>query len=1354
MTYVHFVQADGLSRRAHLHVPLKGRRRLSAILREHDLDTGRAEPMFVSVTRANRLQKVDLGSFVDAISKPGSELQVMRASWPKTLVGPRDVITITYLPLGGGGGSQGGGRKSGLAIGASVAALLLAVVAPFAIPAIATTGLGFAAGSLGYAAISVAYAGVIIGLNYIASRAGQAKANKESDNRPVYGVSGGGNLPKPGDRIPVIYGQIWTTPALSQPDYSVYEGEDQTLFKRMTVGCGEYTLKAVRIGTQEVWRDGAYQNGLGAAVQLEFVAPGGASALVPSSVTASPDVAGIDLPRPGSSPEWAGPFPLSPVGVNTSILQFNIVCPGGIFAMGPTGSKFAGTSYATVAHPYIQYALADGNGNPAGPWLEVPNTAIEANSQKPVRRTFTINVPAGRYVARAKNLAAEIPSNQSGANGATWDFAGGYIPEAQIRPGISELAMKIKAGPGLSITQFSQIECLVQRKLPVYRGSGFVTAESRLALDAFVDICVDANYGAGMPPELVDLGKVVAYIGALDKFNTFDGQINGPISVWEAWSTVLGPMRAEPVQRGTVLSFQRDEQQAIRRHHFTRRQILSGSSAGEINLNRGEGTSSIRSEFYTGGDPRRRNEVTARYGPEPLASTLVNFEGVTDHEHATHLTRWTASSNFYRRETRRFRVELQHRSILPGDMIGVDTWFFSKGITVGVGDAISGTRYRLDGDVVWPATKPSPLYAFIIDRQGREFGPLGCTVDDANGWIDLNGSDISAAQVASGLTLAQALQPDDGGSTTHIRVGTLTELTENWIVKAVRPNDEYTADIEVVNDAPEVWDAIGEGYTTPPEVFEVEDTDPPIPRVRWVNATVAQVQQGLVCRWACAPTRGAVGYEVQVTRDGGDNWGPISNGPSTTGEFAIEHIEAASNSIRARGWGRFGVPGPWVTADFSTVQESITGELADEIQSLRDDIQDIADIGQATLDEGAKLIETQVKLLEERIDELAEALATVEGTSFLARDYAKIAHEQGFAAVSKETELRLTGDANEAAQRTVVASRLTNAEGTILAQAGVLQTYGTRIQQTENGLVSQSQSITTLDSRINNANGTIAGQASAVQQLQTTVTQQGNNITSLSQQITSLQSTINNTNGTVAAQANAVNNLTTNVAQVDGRLTATAQSVTALSSTIAGQGTISLTQLQQTFSQSGGASTATYGVAIAQDGNAIGGFRLTGLVRPGFPGVVQFGIDGNLLVSGSVRAQSIQANSITRGNIAINQINEYFGADLAPFATLGPGGVRIQSGSFFVPEGCTADILMIATVNWQGTPNSQVFGTLRINNVQLGYAGVLAANAFWTLGGSIQVGPGSHFVTMDWSCTANGGAIVTYQKTIIRVTYR
>jgi hypothetical protein len=145
--------------------------------------------------------------------------------------------------------------------------------------------------------------------------------------RPLYGVSGGGNLPRKGDRIPVGYGECWSQPDLSQPDYLIYDGDDVILYKRMTLCLGKYDVHEIQVGAATLWtkEDGvrppwntivgapvgeggggeegtiSRTSGTGGAppgtTEVEIIPPGGTSTLVPGSVYTSPFVGGIQLPR-------------------------------------------------------------------------------------------------------------------------------------------------------------------------------------------------------------------------------------------------------------------------------------------------------------------------------------------------------------------------------------------------------------------------------------------------------------------------------------------------------------------------------------------------------------------------------------------------------------------------------------------------------------------------------------------------------------------------------------------------------------------------------------------------------------------------------------------------------------------------------------------------------------------------------------------------------------------------------------------------------------------------------------------------------------------------------------------------
>ena len=183
------------------------------------------------------------------------------------------------------------------------------------------------------------------------------------------------------------------------------------------------------------------------AVQIEMITPGSTSALVPTEITASPDVAGIELPRPGASPEYAGWYRVAPVGVQVGRIQINYSLPAGAWVSGPQGSKFAGNTYDITIHGYFEYAPCDGNGNPTGPAVEIPGCYHQLNQQRPFRNTIGVDVPPGEYVVRARNVAAALPTNQNGSNSIIWDFLGGWRQAQTLRPGIAEIAMRVRAGP-------------------------------------------------------------------------------------------------------------------------------------------------------------------------------------------------------------------------------------------------------------------------------------------------------------------------------------------------------------------------------------------------------------------------------------------------------------------------------------------------------------------------------------------------------------------------------------------------------------------------------------------------------------------------------------------------------------------------------------------------------------------------------------------------------------------------------------------------------------------------------------------------------------------------------------------
>ena len=502
---------------------------------------------------------------------------VLRKEWGDRLVGPDDTILIVILPRGGGGG---GGQNTGKAIGAALATIALTAVAG----PIGSTVAGalFTAGTLAYTVTSaVVSLGIIMGGSYLLSEASKPKSNTEGDdNRPLYGVSGGGNQPRTGDRIPVIYGRTWTVPDLSQPDYSVYSGEDQILFKRMTLGLGQYDVYTIRVGDNELWNSADGVSDLFPGAEVEVIAPGNTSALVPDDVITASSPVAVTVPYADDDPAIAGPFVVSPTGVNIDQIQIDYTFPEGVGSISNKGS----ISGALMSFTF-EYAPINSLDEVTGAYQTLYSESNVAYiSQRPLRFTKIVSVPEGRYVVRAKNLGFNPGETnpQSLRNSVQWDALRGYKPDTRTRSKVTELALKITSGKELGYTTFSDVQVEVQRKLPVWNGSAWTapTATSK-AVWAFADVLRNTDYGASRPDSEIDAALLKFYADNVSSFDEFNGIIRGPVSVYEAATAVLFPLRAEPLYWGRKWSIVRDEPTTARRRLFTRRQIVEGSTSVE-----------------------------------------------------------------------------------------------------------------------------------------------------------------------------------------------------------------------------------------------------------------------------------------------------------------------------------------------------------------------------------------------------------------------------------------------------------------------------------------------------------------------------------------------------------------------------------------------------------------------------------------------------------------------------------------------------------------------------------------------------------------------------------------------------
>lgn len=1021
---------------------------------------------------------------------PSNATVRLRKQWKDTLVGPRDTVIITYLPLGGAMGGKGGGG-GGKAIGAAVAMIALAVAAPYLIGALAPmVGMGGVLGTTAGLTIAgkVVAAGLVAGVGYFLSKATQAKANTPTDSKKLFGVSGGGNLPRRGDRIPVNYGRMWSQPDLSQPDYFIYDGDDQILFKRLTVGAGKYQTHSIRVGQAPFWSEGHGLHAPFTGAQVEFITPGQPSALVPGAVVSSDNVSGTELPRPEDPVNVAGPFPVTDAGVQTSKIQLDFSLPQGVYS---TREKSSGQLPATWSAKW-EYAPIDEDGNPTGPWqalhIEQHQASNTPMSTDPLRYTVFKTVPMGRYSVRAQNTQPKdsgIPGVET-VNTIMWDGLRAHLFNEPTRPDVTEIAIRVSAEAlGNSMT-FSDVWVETTSILPVRVGNSFVMQPTRKAVWCALDVLRNTVYGGGYATQTIDLATFEHYDTTLTEQDTFDGAIRGPVSVFEAASTVLGVIRAEPTLIGDTWSMTRDEPRQFGGHVITRRQIVKDTSGVDFDLDMSNGDSDVIGEYNVDGDPNRRAEVRATIGAVTNTPVRMQFFGVSDHKHAYRLAQWYAASAFYRRESRSFTTERFGRIFNRNDPARVESWFIDQTQAAGVENR-AGLTLTLKEDFTLPAS----AHIVIRDEMGQVWGPVAVSAGAAARTIILDAGDVQTIEQFTGRTLASLFVKDRRRLPVTVLIGTLSEVNRPYIIRSAKPDGADRAQVVAVYDAPEVWTVLGEQVPPAPPIKQVlldeADLAPVLPYVR---AQVVQKSTSLVLDWTVGRARGCNLYRVWMAYGTDGPWVRIHNGAATEGSKTVKFKEGDNSTlrIRAQAINTKGVPSEYQLTSATLFKPLISDVFADlliELENLaaqvKKDIASIAKLGDET-------IRGNLKKLQDKVDELANAAATEAGTSYEARNLIKVAIGNAMAAIQEETRVRVNEDEALAQQITTLLTRMGSAEAAITQETTARSTADSALAQ---DILTMSATLGTESARLTqeitarvNGDGALA---SSIGVLQTTV---------------------------------------------------------------------------------------------------------------------------------------------------------------------------------------------------------------------------------------------------------------------------
>lgn len=213
-----------------------------------------------------------------------------------------------------------------------------------------------------------------------------------------------------------------------------------------------------------------------------------------------------------------------------------------------------------------------------------------------------------------------------------------------------------------------------------------------------------------------------------------------------------------------------------------------------------------------------------------------------------------------------------------------------------------------------------------------------------------------------------------------------------------------------------------------------------------------------------------------------------------------------------------------------------------------------------------------------------------------------------------DAESGLSGQASAQSQ---LVTRVTSAEGVITSQAQDLVALDARLDDPVSGLVglasaqsqlstrvtsaegvitSQGQDLVALDARLDDAESGLSGQATAISGMGTRVTNAEGTITSQAEDLVLLDSRLDDAESGLSGQASAQSQLATRVSNAEGTITSQAQAITTLETT-QGENTTSISQAMETLDGIG----AEYTLRIDNNGQVSGMVLRSDLDDAGVP---------------------------------------------------------------------------------------------------------------------------------------------------------
>jgi hypothetical protein len=833
---------------------------------------------------------------------------VLRDEWAGRVTLSGDTVVFVQLPLGGGGG---GGGSNPMQTILTVAVMAAAVVSgQWYLAAYGTTFMT-AAGVTAYTtgsliASGLVSAGVMIGGGLLVNQLAPtprmptpelSTARGVEAASPTYSMQPASNSARLYQIIREKFGTNLTTPDLIAEPWWEYEGNEQYVYQLLGNGVGSYQIHEVRIADTAIWKDGEYTGNF-PEVTLEFVPEGQAVTLFPDNVETSDEVSGQELrgPNVDGANNWVGAFAVNSAGTECTKIALDLIFNG----LGYMTSNGMSTVSVGVR---ADFRRIDDLGTPVSDWAILKEKSISGATRDPLRITWDVDVPAGRYEVMMRRTTNKSTNGQV-LDRVVWANMRAFLPSKQ-KYAQDVIAVKARASDSLSQAASKQFKVIDTRMLPLYDRETRTWSEPQPTRNwaAAMSEILRARHGGNQPESQIDLDTLwrLGYERSAEG-ELFDYVVDTGITMHELIQQASRTVSVITRHVGTMTSFVRDEAERPVRSVFTPHNILRGTFKRDFILHTDETPDHAIIEYMD------RDTWTMRDVPAVLPDNLTEqpankrFMGITSRAHAYREGMKELRIHAFRNETIEFDVELESRLALRGDVASISHPEFDYSSWGEVVEARPLLSLELDKAPEFAAG--AELYLELRRPNGKPWGPckVASLSDDI---VILDEEDLGVLLAQGAGDPFEWLRTDTNAGRTVWRMGIGRNFAARVIITDVTPRGMYHAKIAAVVDALEVYEPIGAPPPWNPGTNLPSNPDAPEVTDLIVRVGGTAEAPTLALNWR--PSAGAVRYVVQWSTDG-NTW---QTAAEPTVNSATVVVTPGQVSARVAAVGK--LQGPWQT---------------------------------------------------------------------------------------------------------------------------------------------------------------------------------------------------------------------------------------------------------------------------------------------------------------------------------------------------------------------------------------------------------------------------------------------------------